>query len=235
MYQWAFANLTPDELVAAGNGGTPEDQQLLDSMPLVLKHSLLFPYTGGLNFVLALQGQGGGGWDSVNAAWDKPPVSTEQIMHPEKYLASEQPVAIAMPDVAATLGLGWSTAATETEGELGTGIWLADGQDSAVGPLGPEPLPNANAAAGWGGDRLVSLQGPNDTWAVVWQTAWDTDTDRVEFATTADTVMQDLAGSHAVISASVAGDLTSSELVLVTSDAATLTSVEQALGVTGTP
>ena len=232
MEQWAIQNLTFDQMATLGGSVTPEDQQLLDSMPLVLRYSLQFPYLSGFFFVATLQGSGG--WDAVNAAWDKPPVSTEQIMHPEKYQAGDQPITVTLPDVASKLGTGWTAATTETEGELDTGIWLADGVDNGTGPLGlPAPLPNANAAAGWGGDRLVSLNGPDGTWAVVWQTAWDTPQDATEFSVAATTVMADLPGSHVVAASSIAGNVPSPELVLVASDAATLTTVQAALGVGG--
>jgi hypothetical protein len=231
MSQWALQNLTLEQMTALGSV-TPEEQQLLDSMPLLLRHSLEFPYNSGFLFVTTLQASGG--WDAVNAAWDKPPASTEQIMHPEKYQAGDQPITVALPDVAAKVGPAWKAAVTETEGELTTGIWLADGVDSGTGALGlPDPLPNADAAAGWGGDRLVSLDGPNGTWAVVWQTAWDTAQDATEFSTAATAVMADLPGAHSVAATSIAGDLASPILVLVASDAATLSKVQGSLGVGG--
>ena len=61
---------------------------LLERMPPILRESLLFPYTGGPSFVQRLQAQGG--WDAVNAAFAKPPASTEQILHPEKYDAARR-------------------------------------------------------------------------------------------------------------------------------------------------
>ena len=44
-------------------------------------------------------------------------------------------------------------------GELNTGIWVADGADwdPTAFSLGGVTMPNAEAAAGWGGDRLVTL------------------------------------------------------------------------------
>ena len=67
-------------------------------------------------------------------------------------------------------------------GELRIGVWLADGQPGTQdGPKAPVKLPKANAAAGWGGDRLVSLDGPDGSWAIVWQTKWDTPKDIGQF------------------------------------------------------
>jgi hypothetical protein len=230
MFQWASMYLTPDEFATLQNSGTPQDQQLLDSMPLLLRKSLLFPYVSGALFILALQATGG--WGAVNAAWDNPPTSSEQIMHPEKYAAGEQPIPVTLPDLASKLGPTWKTAATETEGELDTGIWLADGVDSTTGPLGlPNPLPNAEAATGWGGDRLVSLNGPDGSWAVVWQTAWDTAQDANEFSAAASPVLAGLSGVKSNVTTSIAGNIPNPVLIMVASDANALDAVKTALGV----
>ena len=81
MYQWALQYLTTDEIASLGTGGSPDDQQLLDSMPLLLRRSLEFPYDTGLQFVFSLRASGG--WAGVDAAWNNPPVSSEQVIHPE--------------------------------------------------------------------------------------------------------------------------------------------------------
>ena len=60
-------------------------------MPEILRRQLEFPYLEGQVFVTTLLGQGG--WDSVDAAWDELPASTEQILHPERY-PSDAPVKV---------------------------------------------------------------------------------------------------------------------------------------------
>ncbi len=76
------------------------------------------------------------------------------------------------------------------------GVWVADGEKSRpLFPVLPAQLPRAGAAAGWGGDRLVSLDGPEGSWAVVWQTDWDSDADAREFREVARDVMKDLPGA----------------------------------------
>jgi hypothetical protein len=231
MYQWAFANLTPAEIAqAVTDSGSPGDQQVLNSMPLLLREQLTFPYVDGLQFVSALQASGAGGWPEVNKAWDKRPSSTEQIMHPEKYLAGEAPVPVSLSDFAGRLGAGWKTNYIQTMGELETGIWLADGQGGGSAASGlPAPLPNADAAAGWGGDRLDSIDGPDGKWAIVWQTDWDTPDDADQFATAASSVMADLPGAHEAIKASIAGALGAPVLVVVASDQQVLNTVKLAL------
>ena len=97
----------------------------------------------------------------------------------------------------------------------------------------PAPLPRADAAEGWGGDRLVSLDGPDGAWAVVWQTDWDSDRDAREFRDAAVAAMRDLAGASDVIDASISGDLAAPMLVLVADSRSTLDGVRTALGLEG--
>ena len=43
-------------------------------------------------------------WEAVNSVYLKPPVSTEQILHPDKYLAGEEPLVPTIPDLGERLG-----------------------------------------------------------------------------------------------------------------------------------
>jgi hypothetical protein len=161
---WAQANLTMQELVQmAGLSMDPAQQAILDGMPAIVREQMLFPYVDGLTFAMRLQQ---GGWDAVDAAYRKLPASTEQILHPDKYVAGEKPIDVALPDALATrLGAGWSKATEDTLGELQLRVWL-ETAGSAV---------DAKAAASdWGGDRVGLYRGPDGAWAIVIATAWDT-------------------------------------------------------------
>ncbi|HYL73114.1 MAG TPA: hypothetical protein VEU96_02860 [Bryobacteraceae bacterium] len=89
------------------NGGPPEaPDKMLDLMtnsistsaeqypvfakaPLYIRESLVFPYTQGMLFQNALFRKLGR--DSFAEVFRNPPVSTQQILHPEKYLAHRAP------------------------------------------------------------------------------------------------------------------------------------------------
>ena len=117
--------------------------------------------------------RGRGDWAAVDDAWDQRPRSTEQILHPDLY-PDEEPIAIELPDVAAALGDGLDGSYAQTLGEMQIGMWVADGREGQT--LLPGPPGAASARRGCrrlGRDRLVSLDGPDGAWAVVWQTAWD--------------------------------------------------------------
>jgi hypothetical protein len=183
----------------------PDDQTALEmdasdlgSMPPMLNRELLFPYLDGLYFAQRMWGRGG--WDNVEAVWADPPRSTEQIMHPERY-PDDQPITIELPDVAGLLGKGWTTGPGSTMGELRLSILAAGNEDHEIPllPLAGIRLPNAEAAEGWGGDRVVTADGPRGAWVVAWQTAWDTPADAAEFAAAAREAMPGWADTQAVL------------------------------------
>jgi hypothetical protein len=101
MFQWAFANLAPDELGSIGATPLPD----MSGIPDWMVKQLEFPYLAGSTWVASLWSSGG--WDAVNAAYEQPPASTEQVLHPEKYVADERPADVPDPDVATVMGSGW--------------------------------------------------------------------------------------------------------------------------------
>ncbi|MBA3796701.1 MAG: hypothetical protein H0X20_05680, partial [Chloroflexi bacterium] len=75
----------------------------------------------------------------------------------------------------------------------------------------------------------VSLDGPDGTWAVVWQTAWDSAPDADGFSAATEAAMDDLRFPHKVEASAVASGLDAPVLVLVASDEGTLEDVRAAL------
>lgn len=190
MTYWAQAHLTPQELAEVIGSVDPDAQAILDRMPRIISESLMFPYQAGLNLVFAEQLAGG--WAAVNAMFADPPASTEQVLHPEKYRAREAPAVVTFPDdLAARLGDGWSVAAQDTLGEFVLELWLRD-----LGGL--TRAQSQPAAAGWGGDRVALVEGPDGAWAVALQIAWDTTGDAGEFADAAEPALSALRGAGSV-------------------------------------
>lgn len=229
MYDWAARELRLTQLLrVAGDALARDDQRILRRIPRILRRQLEFPYLDGYAFVNALRGRGD--WAAVDAAWEDRPVSSEQILHPELY-PDELPVEIDLPDIAALLGPDWSTSYEQTFGEAQMGVWVADDRKAqSIFPSLPAQLPKQEAVAGWGGDRLVSLDGPDGSWAVIWQTDWDSDEDAIEFRRAARSAMNDLDGGHQVTNSDIAGGLSSPILVLVADGNPTLNAVRGALG-----
>ena len=205
--------------------------QSLDGLPQIIQRQLLFPYLDGLTFLMRAWGPRG--WDGVNAVWDAPPVSTEQILHPEKY-PDELPIEVVLPDVAALLGEGWTQTGETVMGELGIQVLAADGAewDPMSFSLGGQTMPNAEAAAGWGGDRLVTLDGPDGAWVLVWQTAWDTPEDATEFFDLGAAALESLPYAQFASSEDITGTgLAEPVVVVLASDEATMDLATAALKV----
>lgn len=192
MIMWAGPNLTAEEFAEVqAAGADPESMAILERTPAILVESLLFPYTAGQAFVLPVQTSGG--WSAVDALYDDLPLSTEQILHPDKYRAGEEPVDVQLPASLATdMGEGWSESIQDTFGEFQLGVWLRES--------GIRSSDASAAAAGWGGDRLAVLEGPDDEWAVVMRSTWDSDADADAFRQAAADAVTDGPHSGTVIS-----------------------------------
>lgn len=145
------------------------DNKLLTA-PDVVQKANRFQRREGVNFIAALFGEAG--WDGVNAAYENPPLSTEQVLHPEKYLAGEEPHLTEMPNIAADLGRGWEQVSSNTMGEFLIRTYLEEHLDNNQAE---------EAAAGWGGDRYALFIGPEAQRLLMLQIRWDNVSDSKEF------------------------------------------------------
>jgi hypothetical protein len=162
-----FSNRELSELMRQMAGESADYPDL----PSVLINAQLFPYTAGYEFVLALDAEGG--FDAINAAWANPPVSTEQILHPDRYLSGDLPIPVTLPPLTSTLGSGWELVDEGVFGEFYLREYLAQQLDTRT---------TDRAATGWGGDRYAVYW--NEAAAelvLVLRTVWDTPTDAAEF------------------------------------------------------
>jgi hypothetical protein len=220
MLFWAQnGNMTPEEIqdyIAAGTD--PESLALLERMPQILVQGLLFPYEAGATWVLPVQTAEG--WAGVDALYENPPTTTEQILHPEKYEAGEGALPVEIPaDAASRMGDGWAVALEDTWGEFQTRVWLTE---SGI------PTEEATAAAaGWGGDRLVVMNGPDEAWAVALETTWDSEAEAVEFRDAAEAAVATLDGEAAVVGTG------SDVVILIASDRDALLALDVIFGDTG--
>jgi hypothetical protein len=130
----------PDDILREmmkGGMSMPEIQ----SVPHVLKTTLIAPYVEGLGFIHALRRRAG--WAGVDAVWNRLPTTTEQVLHVDKWDAAEPAIAVPAPTGAA-LGAGWTKDDEDTFGELDLALTMAEWMDANEAHA---------AAAGWGGDR----------------------------------------------------------------------------------
>ncbi len=151
-----------------------QDDAVLDQVPQVLIDNLSFPYTAGFEFVLALYQQGGSTFSLVDAAWENLPQSTEQILHPDRYFAGDEPQIVSLPPLTDTLGVGWELLEEDILGEFFLREYLS--QQLTEGDTD-------RAATGWGGDKYaVYWQPETESLAMVLRIVFDTPRDFQEFA-----------------------------------------------------
>jgi hypothetical protein len=139
MIEFAARYLDPLALLAAADtidSGTGD-------VPKAFVDQLTWTYLGGRRFVAELR-ELAGSWKLVDYALEtRPPVSTEQIMHPRKYVLDERPSTVRI-DGRGLREQGWRLADRNVFGELATSHLLR---------VGVEPAAASAAAAGWDGDR----------------------------------------------------------------------------------
>jgi hypothetical protein len=177
MYRYVQRTFSTEETLGGLLGAAFADT---GSLPPFLQGQLVWPYTGGQKFVESLLERAGGRWDLVNLADRvKPPATTEQVLHVEKWLRSEpaRPVRLRVGGI---LGPRYQRTAAGRTGEFQTREILA----TAGGDAGP-------AAAGWGGDRYElwehrdrggCLAPCRSQSVLVMRWVWDTPSDEREFA-----------------------------------------------------
>lgn len=137
--------------------------------PPLLTETFIFRYRDGLHFVETLRRARPA--VSLDDVFRRPPQSSEQVLHPEKYLSGESPREAGL-DLEAFVDEGWRPVATTPLGEVGVrGLLLA----------GVSADEARRAAAGWGGDRSFVFEREGRAPLFVWRTLWDTPRDAQEF------------------------------------------------------
>ena len=139
--------------------------EIQPSLPDTIDDLNRFPYRYGVEFVEALYEQGG--WAAVEKAYENPPNTTEQIMHPEKYFAQEDAQPVEAPSITGE----WKLTKNERFGEYFILVML----DEWISTDDAE-----QAAEGWGGDTLTDYE-RDDEFLFTWNIAWDSKDDAHEF------------------------------------------------------
>ncbi len=141
-------------------------QTLLDTLPVWSENTSLsaqlgqLPWEIGQQFAATLyQTEGFAALDEVLR---RPPRTTEQLLHPAEY--QKHGDFVAFEPLEPVVANGWTLAHTETVGQAVMRF--------ALDQWSSEPL-TTTTAEGWNGDLLQLWQGPQGKQVVLWQTAWD--------------------------------------------------------------
>ena len=148
------------------------ESQLGENVPEVLKEIHVFPAVAGLKFMRSFRK-----WNALeeaNKLYFDLPRSTEQFMHPEKYLAQrDDPVIVEWQSPPDLLPVPWKSVYTNVLGEFSLYLVL----NNFI-----ERQKAGRATQGWGGDRLELYEHPNGNLAFAFRSVWDSEEDASEFA-----------------------------------------------------
>jgi hypothetical protein len=156
-------------------GGAELDAQMaaMDDIPPYILEPLVAAYLRGAAFTMRLRQSGG--WAAVDQAYRDLPVTTEQTLHPDKYIGErDAPTELRLPAPAraALIAEGWTQLDAAIHGEMLLDTLL---RTHAVGRGAAQ-----KAVAGWDGDVYYAF-GRDDEVLIVLMTAWDSEDDAVQF------------------------------------------------------
>jgi hypothetical protein len=207
MIVYAQRFLTLDEQLELGLGPAPSTTGIA---PFVVELQT-WPYTAGLSFIEAMDRRGG--IEAIDSAMESLPVSTEQVIHPERY-PNDAPTPVNVGDLGPELGRGWTDLDVMGVGEAFLSIMLG---------LRLPPVTAEAAAAGWDGGTYRAWSDGEHV-AIVLSTVWDGPRDAAEFAS----ATRQWLGSREERSASILPVEGQRVRILFASDTATLVSLEAA-------
>ncbi len=217
--QWMQAHIGLGDLLDIGQLLVASLQPVLPAgTPPLIGRTLLFPYLDGLTFATALHQAGG--WAAIDAAYTRPPTSTAEILHPDRYVAGWTPTPVVAPDLGTALGKGWTRTYLDTMGELTFQVWLSQAMDGAAA---------TQLASSWQGDQVASWTGSAGAWAIAWRSTWATAAAAGSVAASAGHLLAGAtgAGTAAAHRESVSGRTVT---LLIASDPATLDRILSATG-----
>ncbi len=140
--------------------------------PMLIQETLLFPYLSGAEFVKEFKDKRGG-----QPPYAPLPQSTEQILHPEKFLdLVDEPLRLRLPKPNAG-----SVVFENDLGEFETRLFLYQHlKDLGVAGQGSN---------GWGGDRFMVVNTGGGA-GITWLSLWDTPVDAAQFRDAAERTIE---------------------------------------------
>ncbi|MEN0068038.1 MAG: hypothetical protein AAGA48_38265 [Myxococcota bacterium] len=138
-------------------------------VPSAVLESVGYAYTFGAEFAQSLLKARG--WAAFDDAFRRPPISTEQVLHPEKFRDRDWPQRVPL-DVTEVL-VDYELVEENTVGELGIVTMLRQWG---------YPRQAWIVASGWDGDRMQVLVRDEEL-VLVWRLVWDTPEDAERFVT----------------------------------------------------
>ena len=135
-------------LIRSGAVEEMDKDPKLAKAPGYIRDELLFPYLAGTSFSQQFL-KAHDGWADLNLLFKNPPVSTQQILHPQMYLKGVKPEAVTLPEWKGAVPGDWKLLEENVLGEFGLQEVLKQfiGQDRAD-----------SLSAAWTGDRYAVFE-----------------------------------------------------------------------------
>jgi hypothetical protein len=124
-----------------------KDPNLVKAPPYI-RDELLFPYLAGTSFSQQFL-KAHAGWSDLSILFQNPPVSTQQIMHPDVYLAGVKPEKVTLPEWKGLAPSEWKFLEENVMGEFFLGEVLKQFLDKDEAAM---------MASAWKGDRYAVFE-----------------------------------------------------------------------------
>jgi hypothetical protein len=135
-------------LIRANAIGEMDKDPKLSKAPAYIRDGLLFPYLAGTSFSQAFL-KAHSGWSDLHLLFERPPVSTQQIIQPDFYLKSVGPANVTLPGWKGLVPPNWQLLEENVMGEFGLQEVLKQFLDSS----------RADAlSVAWDGDRYAVFE-----------------------------------------------------------------------------
>jgi len=159
-------------LIRSGAVAEMDKDPKLSKAPAYIRDELLFPYLAGTGFSQQFL-KAHSGWQDLHLIFENPPVSTQQIIHPDLYLANVKPGAVTLPAWKGLAPDDWKLLEENVMGEFGLGEVLKQF-------IGQERADRISPA--WKGDRYAIFDSgtPKKT-SLVFRVALDNPDDAARF------------------------------------------------------
>jgi len=135
-------------LIRAGALSEMDKDPNLAKAPLYIRDELLFPYLAGTGFTQEFL-KAHSGWQDLHLIFQNPPVSTQQIIHPDLYLHGVKPEVVPLPEWKGVVPSDWKLLEENAMGEFGVEEILKQLLDENRAEL---------LAPSWKGDRYAVFE-----------------------------------------------------------------------------
>ncbi|MGH7836671.1 MAG: hypothetical protein ACREQC_02460, partial [Candidatus Binataceae bacterium] len=134
-------------LIRAGAVAQMDKDPKLSTAPLYIRDELLFPYLAGTSFAQQFL-KAHAGWQDIHLLFERPPVSTQQILHSDLYLKNQAPAKVNLPEWKGLVPANWKLLEENVMGEFGLEevlkTFLGEDRASAI-------------SQAWDGDRYATF------------------------------------------------------------------------------